>query len=62
MTSFQYDLGTEARDTITGFTGKIIARQEHINGERKYCLAPAATDGGPIRTSQWIEEAYVEPV
>ena len=62
MTTFKFALGTEGRDTITGFAGKIIMRQEHINGDRKYCLAPNTTVNGPIRTSQWFEEDFIEPI
>ncbi len=61
MTSFMYDLGLEARDPISGFTGIIISRVHHLFGCSQYGIAPTVTnENGTIRKTEYFDEARIE--
>lgn len=51
---FQFELGQNLTDHITGFNGKVTARCEYINGEISYCLERAGQDGAVIK--EWFDE------
>mgnify|MGYP003453287561 FL=1 len=44
MTKVNVQLGDEARDTVSGFTGVCVARTEWLNGCRRMSLQPKALD------------------
>jgi hypothetical protein len=48
---FKYELGSKAKDKVTGYKGLIIARTEWLYGCRRYVLqAQELKDGKPIET------------
>lgn len=57
--TFRYGLGSEAKDRITGYEGKIIARTEWLYGCRRYVLQAAKLDdkGKPIEAINIDEDA-----
>lgn len=57
---FKHDLGLNAKDKITGFTGIITARVEFLTGCNRYCLQPTGLhDSKPI-DSIYFDEDQVE--
>ena len=53
---FKFELGAEAKDVITGFSGVIIYRSQWIHGCNVYGLKPRELkDGKPIETMQFDE-------
>lgn len=50
-------LGIHAEDTVTGFTGVVMARTEYLNGCVQFCVQPEGMkeDGSPM-DSQWFDE------
>lgn len=53
------DLGQQARDKITGFTGIITARASYITGCDQYGLTPPVADG-KIGDTHYFDEARIE--
>ena len=57
--SFEIFMHTEVTDTVTGFQGQIIARCEHLDGQRLYYVL--ATGGeGPL-VGRWFDEDRIRP-
>jgi hypothetical protein len=52
-------LGSAARDKITGFEGILTARAEYLYGCNQFCIVPAARDG-KCGDAQWFDEGRVE--
>lgn len=63
ITSFMYDLGLEAKDPISGFSGIIVARVHHLFGCSTYGIAPreVGSDGSTKKT-EYFDEARLEIV
>lgn len=53
------NLGKQAKDKITGFTGIIIGRIEYLFGCNQYCLAPKA-ENNSAKESQWYDTGRIE--
>lgn len=51
-------LGYEARDKITGYTGKIVAYAVYITGEQSVLVAGLDTTGRPIE--EWINTERID--
>ena len=47
--NFRWPLGSKAKDKITGFTGIIAARSNHITGCDTYGLCPEVDKDGKTR-------------
>ena len=62
MAKFKFRLGAKARDTVTGFEGIIIGRNEWLNGCVQYALKPKVNDKGEIIEAEWIDEQQIEMV
>lgn len=62
MAKFKFRLGAKARDTVTGFEGTIIGRNEWLNGCVQYALKAEVNDRGEIMEAEWIDEQQVEVV
>jgi hypothetical protein len=55
---FKYALGDELKDTITGFTGIVMARTDYLTGCQHYGLIPRKLDkDGNPQDYQWIDES-----
>lgn len=55
------ELGTWARDIITGFEGIIIGKVTYITGCDQYLLQPKVKDGAHVE-SRWIDEGRLQVV
>lgn len=56
-------LGSEVKDTITGFTGIAVARDEWINGCVRYGIQPPMTkDDKEIPIVCWIDEKQIKVI
>lgn len=53
-------LGNEARDKITGFTGIVTSRAEYLTGCTQYGLTPPVAADGQVRASEWFDEGRIE--
>lgn len=62
MARFKFRLGAKARDTVTGFEGIIIGRNEWLNGCVQYAIKPKVNDKGEIMEAEWIDEQQLEIV
>jgi len=54
------NLGKEARDKITGFTGTITGHAEYLTGCDQYVLQPLCDDINKYPEAQWFDEGRVE--
>jgi len=54
------ELGTIAKDRISGFSGVAIARTEWLYGCVRYCLAPQALKDGNLIEDRWFDEPQLE--
>jgi len=55
------ELGDEARDTITGFKGKVVAITEWLHGCRRVVIQPTDLDKeGRIKLTETFDEAQVK--
>ena len=52
---FLFELGVKAKDQITGFTGIVTARCQHLYGCNTYGVTPQAKKG-TFQESQWFDE------
>lgn len=52
---FKVELGSKARDSVTGFNGIVTGRAEYMTGCRQYCLS-ARAKGGKVGESAWFDE------
>ncbi len=61
MSIFKYELGWLAKDTITGWTGRIVIRSEHLTGCVQYVLVPTHLDkDGKRIDGEWFDEVRLE--
>lgn len=57
--TFEYELGSKVKDSITGLPGVVTARIEYISGCLQYEITPTKLkDGAPLPV-HWIDEARV---
>lgn len=61
---FNIQLGLEAKDKITGFTGIIIGRCEHLFGCNTYGIAPRNydTEKNKRGDTEWFDEGRIEVI
>ena len=57
---FTIDLGSSVKSNISGFTGLITSRAEHLNGCNRYWVAPPVDKDGKLREGAWFDEAELE--
>lgn len=61
MTKVNVQLGDEARDTVSGFTGVCVARTEWLNGCWRMSLQPKALDkDGKPQATQTFDDFQLE--
>ena len=56
---FKHELGKKAKDKITGFTGIIIGRCEHLYGCNTYGITTIVTKEGQRVDTEWFDEARI---
>jgi len=54
MSEFKFELGSKAKDTITGFEGIIISRSEWLTGCNTYGIRPKAIK------NEYKQESYFD--
>ena len=55
MTPARIGLGDHVRDTISGWTGVVVAKSEYLNGCVKYCVEAHELDGGKMMPEYWLD-------
>ena len=56
------NLGDKVRDTVTEFTGVVIARTEYLNGCARCAIQSLAFKDGLPTDAYWIDEMQLEVV
>lgn len=57
---FKHELGLQAKDKITGFTGILVARCEFLTGCNRYCIQPTYLhDSKPVE-GLYFDEGQIE--
>ncbi len=57
--TFKFDLGIEAESIISGFTGMITSRLQHLNGCDRYWIAPKVDKDGKLPEGYWLDEGEI---
>lgn len=50
------ELGAEARDKVTGFSGIVTARATYLTGCDQYVLSPKVDVDGKVPEAHWFDE------
>jgi len=58
--NYKYDLGSQAKDTISGIAGTITTRQQHYNGCNYYWFSRPAKKNGDKVKGIWVLEGRIE--
>jgi hypothetical protein len=58
---FKYKNGVKAKSAISGFSGMIVARSNHLYGCNRYFLAPSVTKDKPaeLPDGYWFDEGEI---
>ncbi len=56
---FKYELGIKVKDVISGFSGVITGRAQHITGCNTYGVNPQKVVEGKIQEVQWFDEQRI---
>ena len=56
MSDFKFGLGDKVGDKVTGFTGVIVGRGDHISGCNTYGIQPLALKDGQPQDVKWLDE------
>ena len=56
------ELGSYARDVVTGFRGVVTGRVEYLTGCHQILLQPRVKDTGEIVGGQWFDVDRCEPL
>ncbi len=59
MSKFIFELGAKAKDKITGFTGIIVGRADHITGCNTYGLKGKLDKDGTPQEAEWFDEGMI---
>lgn len=57
---FTHAAGKEAKDKVTGFTGKIVYRVEYMHNSNQYGLIPEVDNDGKIPQLEQFDEGRIE--
>src|SRR5688572_22635589 len=58
--TFKHNLGDKSRDRISGLTGIIVSRAEHLFGCARYWIQPQDTKDGKPQEGSWFDEESIE--
>lgn len=53
------ELGQQAHDKITGFSGRIIGRTSYITGCDQYAIQPRVNEKGEVPDARWYDEQRI---
>lgn len=56
MAVFTIALGSMVKSNISGFSGMVTSRSEHINGCNRYWVAPKCDKDGKLPEGAWLDE------
>lgn len=58
---FKIGLGSEVKDTVSGFAGVVISRTEYLNGCIRYGVQPKKTtkETGKPAEAEWFDEGQL---
>lgn len=56
MTEFLFENGQTVESKISGFSGMITSRADHLNGCNRYWVQPRIDKDGKIPDGYWIDE------
>lgn len=54
------ELGVEAKDKVTGFSGIVTARATYLTGCDQYVLSPVVGEDGKVPEAHWFDENRLE--
>ena len=57
---FKYELGSRAKDKITGLQGILVARNQHLHNCNTYGIKPEKLHDGKPMDCQWFDEPQIE--
>jgi hypothetical protein len=57
---FLIDLGCKVRDRISGFTGIVVARSQHIHGCNRYGVQPPIDKDKKLPDCSWFDEPALD--
>lgn len=60
--SYHSQEGATATSKISGFTGIITSRSEHLNGCDRYWIAPRVDKDGKLPDGCWLDDGELEIV
>ncbi|MDP1570366.1 MAG: hypothetical protein Q8L86_10205 [Vicinamibacterales bacterium] len=61
--TFKFAMGVKVRDRVTGFTGVVISRCQHLTGCDTYGVQAPVKDGdGETKSPQWFDDQRLELV
>ena len=58
--NFEFELGIEVISTISGFTGIITSRSQHLNGCDRYWVAPKVDKDGKLPDGIWMDDGELK--
>jgi hypothetical protein len=59
---FKYELGTRAKNIITGVKGIITARVQYLTGCDQYCIQSKSKDGNSAGEATWVDVNAMKPL
>ena len=62
MSKFEYNLGDQLHDKVTGLKGICIGRIEYLNGCVQYAIKPRIGNDGKVYDAEWVDSQQVERV
>lgn len=60
--NFKFELGLQGKDKITGLTGILAGRCEHLFGGNTYGIAPQTLNEGKRPETEWFDEGQIQIV
>lgn len=55
-------MGDKAKDTLSGFTGVVIARSEHLTGCNQVFILPTSDKKNELNEGSWFDIERVEKI
>jgi len=60
--NFTLENGTVVKSNVSGFSGMITSRADHLNGCNRYFVNPPVDKEGKLPDGYWFDEAELETV
>lgn len=59
---FKFELGCKVRSLVSGFTGMVTSRSEHLNGCDRYWVQPPVDKEGKLPDGCWLDEGELDVI